>query len=509
MALLLIIFLIQFCDSLNSTSVDIIGDLHTLAHLIAVAETDLKIFIYERPENLTFQSHQGCPAHFYAEKLIPEYFRKSHIRTYDPNLADYFLVEHNFACIFEAGFSEAIRKGKSIGEYRQEVLWSNHLKVILEGIVLAPYFQRNHGHNHLIVFTYDTNPFCLHIQETMPFFEKLRNATFLLNFGVSPRAVSHTGLDCLRRNGVDIVLPQFHTFSSPPDPLSAKALSRPYDSFFKGSYSNCGIYDQHCIRPYLEAKSIDESRYHSEMKFYTLPGAWQKVGVECAYFSLCPSGFAPWSVRMYDSLYHDTIPVLLSNGIVLPFERFLNWSSFIMKVDTNAVYQDIVNGTHFDEHGLEVKGNMTLLRKLHEYSEEYRLWVRRHFNEDSTGGSLPIPYIWTKLHSIREALPWFDWNTTAGRVDPTTRILDGVDMNPIVLSPLRLRSGGRRGSARAVPFMTKSVWSLIVLELWCRTERGAYASSAAASRLPNDHPRKSLSDYCSNSVSVAATASYP
>jgi hypothetical protein len=472
-------------------STELIGDSHIFHKLVSAAESHLKVYIYERPENVTFRIYDGCPLHFRAETVIVQYFRESALRTYDPETADFFLVEHNFACIFWSSSIESYRQNRTVEEYRLHVLWYEHIKPIIRHIKKSPYLQRRFGHDHLVVFTYDTNPYCLYIKETMPFFLQLRNATFLLNFGVSPEAVSHTRLNCLRPNGADIILPQYHTFPLPRSPLSA-TFTRPYDTFFKGSYSNCGPYDEKCIRPFLEGLSESELSYHREMRFHSVPGAWNAVGVECAYFSICPAGYAPWSVRLYDSLFHDSIPVVLSNGIVFPFERFLNWSSFIIKVDTNKVYWDITNNTRTQEDGTISRGNMTLLRLLHESANEYRDWVN---NSQARWPLSPVPSIWRKLHSARESLGWFVW-----AVNGTNNLLSGTNAS--------VRSAPQRDHRYSASGGSKSVWKLILVELRCRTERGANASALAASLLSDRHHAKRTSDYCANPASVAALADY-
>ena len=45
--------------------------------------------------------------------------------------------------------------------------------------------------------------------------------------------------------------------------------------------------------------------------------------------SYCPAGCACWSMRLYEAICKRSIPIILARGVVQPFERFLNWSTFV------------------------------------------------------------------------------------------------------------------------------------------------------------------------------------
>lgn len=56
-------------------------------------------------------------------------------------------------------------------------------------------------------------------------------------------------------------------------------------------------------------------------------------------FLLCPGGWAPWSPRLFDALFKGIVPVIIADGIVNPFENFLNFSAFSVKVDMLKLYE--------------------------------------------------------------------------------------------------------------------------------------------------------------------------
>jgi hypothetical protein len=59
--------------------------------------------------------------------------------------------------------------------------------------------------------------------------------------------------------------------------------------------------------------------------------------IQSSVFSLCPEGFLPWSPRLYEAIQIGTIPIILADNIVLPFERFIDWRSFSAKLNVSNI----------------------------------------------------------------------------------------------------------------------------------------------------------------------------
>ena len=72
--------------------------------------------------------------------------------------------------------------------------------------------------------------------------------------------------------------------------------------------------------------------------------------IESTVFSLCPEGFLPWSPRLYESIQIGAIPLILADNIVLPFERWINWRSFTVKINVSNLLNltEIIN--RIDQH---------------------------------------------------------------------------------------------------------------------------------------------------------------
>lgn len=75
------------------------------------------------------------------------------------------------------------------------------------------------------------------------------------------------------------------------------------------------------------------------MKIYEGPSKDYLQEVRDSIFCLCPRGFAPWSRRFFDSVALGCIPVVIADNIELPFEEFIDYRKFTVKV----MESDIVN----------------------------------------------------------------------------------------------------------------------------------------------------------------------
>ncbi len=68
-----------------------------------------------------------------------------------------------------------------------------------------------------------------------------------------------------------------------------------------------------------------------------IPSETYVESIRSTIFNLCPEGFSPWSPRLYESMLLGTIPLILADSIVLPYERFIDWRSFTVKINITNV----------------------------------------------------------------------------------------------------------------------------------------------------------------------------
>jgi hypothetical protein len=172
------------------------------------------------------------------------------------------------------------------------------------------------------------------------------------------------------RESVDIAMPMYNDFHKRnlksleqyiSDGVLPTGLSEGDDDqrralYFSGNFGNgeyeCdGITLKSCsagVRPWLqEFISRPSIRDHvaPPAPGTTTTGRLKLWSMEDGWLAPCPSGAGCWSLRLYDALTTLTIPIILSDGAVLPFERYLSWSDISYRVQAN----DLIPSNCFEE----------------------------------------------------------------------------------------------------------------------------------------------------------------
>ena len=101
-------------------------------------------------------------------------------------------------------------------------------------------------------------------------------------------------------------------------------------------------------------------------------------------FSICPRGFAVWSPRIYESLLHGAIPVIIADGIVMPFSQLLDWRDFAIFISekdarTPGKLREILLNIGADSV-LNKQQNIRKVRSLFLFA-----------NENDEGNAKPLP----------------------------------------------------------------------------------------------------------------------
>ncbi|WOL13588.1 hypothetical protein Cni_G25999 [Canna indica] len=102
-------------------------------------------------------------------------------------------------------------------------------------------------------------------------------------------------------------------------------------------------------------------------------------------FCLCPSGFEVASPRIVEAIYAECVPVILSEGYVLPFSDVLRWEAFsvAVKVEEVSRLRQILEGVSKEE-----------MRKLREGLKA----VKKHFVLNQPAKRLDVFHM--ILHSV-------------------------------------------------------------------------------------------------------------
>ena len=164
--------------------------------------------------------------------------------------------------------------------------------------------------------------------------------------------LDYRGIPIIYRHGYDVVIPQFtRVISGSNRSLTISELVGKKKSllFFAGALKHS--VDWNSARRRLELLSNDmkkrefkmtEKRNDTPYDILVVIDGHQEPheyvnSMQSTVFALCPEGFFPWSPRLYDALQLGAIPLILADNIVLPFERFIDWPSFTIKINVSNI----------------------------------------------------------------------------------------------------------------------------------------------------------------------------
>ncbi|KAL8152217.1 hypothetical protein V2J09_009977 [Rumex salicifolius] len=289
---------------------------------------DLKIYVYELPPkyNTEWLGNERCSRHlFAAEVAIHRALLKSEARTLDPYDADFFFVPVYVSCNFSAvnGFP-AIGHARSLISSAVDLVSSSH-----------PFWNRSRGADHVFVASHDFGS-CFHTLEDVAMAdgvpEILRNSVILQTFGVK---YEHP---CQAVENV--VIPPY----IPPETVRLTLKKFPIDgrrdifAFFRGKMelhpkNVSGRFYSKAVR----TKIWDH--YNRDSRFYLRRHRFAGYQSEIArsIFCLCPLGWAPWSPRLVESVAFGCVPVIIADGIRLPFQSAIPWPEISLTVAENDV----------------------------------------------------------------------------------------------------------------------------------------------------------------------------
>lgn len=306
----------------------------------------LKVFVYDLPPSYNadiVKEYPKCRTHMFApEVFIHEMMLKSPIRTKDPREADLFYVPTYTSCKYlgRGMFGVDPWFGKRL--VHSAVEWISRK---------YPYWNRHKGQDHIFAMTYDYGA-CFEYK-----YDKANSAGVIreIHSSILLSIISDTTNACFRPS-TDVVVPamvsredMLKPLLGAPQPLAAEKdifLNDPDASadlpppapkkrdifvYFQGSVDWGIDRDPDYSRGVRHA--IKEK--HGDDPLFLIGEGKSKEYVQLmsrALFCLCPLGFAVWSPRIYESVITGCIPVIIGDGIRLPFDWEMDWRDFSIKI---------------------------------------------------------------------------------------------------------------------------------------------------------------------------------
>ncbi|GFP79699.1 probable glucuronoxylan glucuronosyltransferase irx7 [Phtheirospermum japonicum] len=283
----------------------------------------MKVYVYDLPSkyNTDWLSNERCSRHLFASEVaIHRALDKSDVRTFDPWDADFFFVPVYVSCNFSK-----VNGFPAIGHAR--ALMASAVQHISSQL---PFWNRSLGSDHIFVASHDFGS-CFHTMEDVAIAdgvpEILRNSIILQTFGVTHK---HPCQDV-----ENVVIPPYVSPESVRATLEKSSLTGRRDifAFFRGKME---VHPKNVSGRFYSKRVRTEilRRYDGDRRFYLRRhrfSGYQSEIVRSA-FCLCPLGWAPWSPRLVESVALGCVPVIIADGIRLPFPAAVPWAEISITV---------------------------------------------------------------------------------------------------------------------------------------------------------------------------------
>ncbi|KAL0369609.1 UNVERIFIED_CONTAM: putative glucuronoxylan glucuronosyltransferase IRX7 [Sesamum angustifolium] len=283
----------------------------------------MKVYVYDLPSkyNRDWLSNERCSSHlFAAEVATHRALMSSEVRTFDPWEADFFFVPVYVSCNFSK-----VNGFPAIGHARS--LMASAVRHISSQL---PFWNRSRGSDHVFVATHDFGS-CFHTMEDMAMAdgvpEFLRNSIILQTFGVKHK---HPCQDV-----ENVVIPPYVSPESVRATLEKSPLDGQRDifAFFRGKME---VHPKNVSGRFYSkrVRTMIWRRYGNDRRFYLKRHRFAGYQSEIARsnFCLCPTGWAPWSPRLVESVALGCVPVIIADGIRLPFPSAVPWAAISLTV---------------------------------------------------------------------------------------------------------------------------------------------------------------------------------
>ncbi|KAG9131789.1 hypothetical protein Leryth_009526 [Lithospermum erythrorhizon] len=283
-----------------------------------------KVYIYNLPSkfNQDWLTNPRCSNHLFASEVAihKALLDNNDVRTLDYREADFFFVPVYVACNFSTsnGFP-------AIGHARQLI----HEAVEIISSEFG-FWNWSNGADHIFVASHDYGA-CFHAMEDrakadgIP--EFMKNSIILQTFGVKHY---HPCQDV-----ENVVVPPY----IPPESVRRTLEKSPIDgrrdifAFFRGKMevhpkNISGRFYSKKVRTVIWEKYGGDRRFYLKRKRF----AGYQSEIVRSKFCLCPLGWAPWSPRLVESVVLGCVPVIIADGIRLPFSSTVPWAEISLTV---------------------------------------------------------------------------------------------------------------------------------------------------------------------------------
>ncbi|KAK1373564.1 putative glucuronoxylan glucuronosyltransferase IRX7 [Heracleum sosnowskyi] len=288
----------------------------------------MKVYVYNLPPkyNNDWLKNPRCKNHLFASEVaIHKALLTSQFRTLDPTEADFLFVPVYVSCNFST-----VNGFPAIGHAR--ALISSAVQLVSSEY---PFWNRSRGSDHVFVASHDYGA-CFHAMEDVAMAdgipEFMQNSVILQTFGVKYKH------PC--QEVENVVIPPYISPENVKSTLAKSPVNGRRDifAFFRGKME---VHPKNISGRFYSKKVRTEilRKYGGDRRFYLKRHRFAGYQSEIvrSVFCLCPLGWAPWSPRLVESVALGCVPVIIADGIQLPFESAVNWPEISLTVPERDV----------------------------------------------------------------------------------------------------------------------------------------------------------------------------
>eukprot|EP00439_Symbiodinium_sp_Y106_P013833 s6928_g1.t6 len=294
---------------------------HTYAFLLGLDENnchgaDLKIYVYDVPENLTRHPLHCVLGQWGTEVLFHQYFLSSACRTSDPETAELFYVPIYGTCLFT---KDALDNDADASER----IWDP----LIRHIFAQPWAQRNKLMDHIFLFADGQSA------RIWDSYDLVRSeAVFLMVESKCPTwdepMRRYSDIKPCSSGWKDVIIPGHIDYArlQAMRHYNRPTAQRELIMTFHGSHSgNKEVYEQCAVRD----KVMELAQFAGVDVGGFVPNYLEIKGN--AHFCLIPAGTSPWTNQLYESIQCGCIPVILSDEYEVAFQHLIDWRRISIK----------------------------------------------------------------------------------------------------------------------------------------------------------------------------------
>jgi hypothetical protein len=310
-----------------------------------------KVFVYPVPNELL---EEGVPRNWREESSMCRYdpgytleadyfFLFQQQQTNDPEEADFFFIPHLTTCYFQhCMFGKEddrfpIHNPKLMHATDQHdclYKYQPYLEVILDWVIYNyPYYNRSQGMDHVMAVGHETVAESIYTDEPL---KSILRFTMLLQVNALLKeyeSVVYPGVNMVSfhpRKDISVApilrTPEYVDYS-----FTNKLPNheRPIYLYFRGGIDMNNYAYSQGVRQTMYLLGQNDSRVLVD--HHVSPDQYLKE-LGLTRYCLYPPGWTLWSGRLAHILHSGCVPFIINDGVLMPYEEMLDWSTMAVKV---------------------------------------------------------------------------------------------------------------------------------------------------------------------------------